>query len=132
MLTLTATSTPNFYDVLSSNEYDHYPLLVEAPDKLICGCRGFNQWGHCYHVLEAAKMISYIPETTNAVAVPVLGAEATECTCSHCGAWMMKWAWASHLRGNFCQMYMEAAAVAAPAPVAARSSAASYSLPLVA
>jgi hypothetical protein len=119
MITLTATSTLNFYDVLSSNEFDHYPLLVE-PTGLSCGCKGFTRWGHCYHALEAATLVTYIPEPTTA-AVPVEGTSSREVTCSCCGAWMMAWAFEKHLSGNFCVVYLQekGAAPAVLAPILA-------------
>lgn len=113
MITLTATSTPNFYEVLSSNLWDHYPLLVEETG-LSCGCPGFTYHGHCYHALEAAQLVTFIPETTT-VAVPVEGTDGHEVTCSCCGSWMMVWAFEKHLHGNFCEMYLQAKKGAAPA-----------------
>jgi hypothetical protein len=91
MLTLIATSTPNFYDVLSSNQWDHYPLIVKEDNSIECGCKGFTYHGHCYHVLEAAQMVTFIHEPTT-TAIPVEGTDAREVTCPFCGAWMMAWA----------------------------------------
>jgi hypothetical protein len=128
-ITLTPTSTPNFYDVLSSNLWDHYPLLVEETG-LTCGCKGFTYHGHCYHALEAKELVTYQPEPTTA-AIPVEGTDGHEVTCSCCGAWMMEWAFEKHMRGNFCEMYLNekgAATPAAPALVPA----ASHNLPLAA
>jgi hypothetical protein len=74
-ITLTPTSTPNFYDVLSSNLWDHYPLLVEAdrPDLRLQG----------FHPITAIAITPWkprksslptIPEPTTA-AIPVEGTD---------------------------------------------------------
>lgn len=120
-ITINPTSTPNFFDVLSSNEYDHYPLLVEQAG-ITCGCLGFTRWHHCKHADQAAATITFHEETSEVKPVAVPDTDGKEITCPCCGAWMMAWAWEKHLRGNFCEMYLEekarAAKVApAPAPV---------------
>lgn len=120
MLTLTPTCIPNFYSVPSSNGYDHYPLLVEAGNKITCGCPGFNRWGHCYHALEASKQVTYQPDPEEIHSIPVPETEGKEVTCSYCGAWMMAWAWPVHLRGNFCEMYLSEKRVAPATPAPAK------------
>ncbi len=63
--TITATSTVNFYDVLSSNEFDHYPMLIEGPGLVRCGCPAGEVGKTCYHRNYAVANMIYIdPEIT--------------------------------------------------------------------
>lgn len=129
MITLTATSVPNFYSVPSSNLWDFYPLIVNADNTVECGCPGFTYHGHCYHADGAAEQVTFIPEPTT-TAVPVEGTDGHEVTCSCCGAWMMAWSFEKHMRGNFCEMYLQGkgAAPAAPAQIPARLASTDYAL----
>lgn len=58
--TITATSTENFYDVLSSNGYDHYPLCFEGPRQVVCGCPAGSIGKSCYHRAAALETLVYI------------------------------------------------------------------------
>jgi hypothetical protein len=63
--TITATSTENFYDVLSSDGVTHYPMLVEGPGQVICGCPAGSNGRNCYHRTYAiANMVYTDPEIT--------------------------------------------------------------------
>lgn len=57
---LTATSTENFYDVESSNGYDHYPLCFVGPRQVICGCPAGEAGRVCYHRTFALETLVYI------------------------------------------------------------------------
>jgi hypothetical protein len=60
--TISATSTPNFYDVLSSDNKTHYPMLVEGPGQVICGCPAGSNGRNCYHRTYAVANMIYIDE----------------------------------------------------------------------
>ncbi|MBA3829915.1 MAG: hypothetical protein H0X33_13325 [Taibaiella sp.] len=60
--TIKATSSLNFYDVLSSDGYTHYPLLVTGPGAIRCGCPAGEIGKSCYHRNFALKTIIYIDE----------------------------------------------------------------------
>jgi hypothetical protein len=60
--TITATSTVNFYDVLSSDGKTHYPLLVEGYGRVTCGCPAGMNGRSCYHRSYALEAIAYIDE----------------------------------------------------------------------
>lgn len=71
--TISATSTPNFYDVLSSDGKTHYPMLVEGVGQITCGCWAgttlYDKSGkvvrratNCYHRRYALETIIYIDE----------------------------------------------------------------------
>src|SRR4051794_20028603 len=122
MITLTATSVPNFYSVPSSNLYDHYGIIINADNSIECSCPGYFYHGNCYHSLEAKAQVTFIPELTTTT-VAVADTDGSEVTCSCCGAWMMAWSFEKHLRGNFCEMYLSAkgaATVAAPTTFATK------------
>src|SRR4051812_2863251 len=106
MVTLTKTSVPNFYDVLSSNLWDHYPLQVKEDNSIKCGCMGFTVHGHCYHADDAVTRLTFQEEVSEVKPVLVPDTDAKEITCPICGAWMMAWAWVKHLQGNFCELYI--------------------------
>jgi hypothetical protein len=57
-----ATSTTNFYDVLSSDNKTHYPLLVEGYGQVSCGCPAGSAGKNCYHRTYALTSIAYIDE----------------------------------------------------------------------
>ena len=59
---ITATSTPNFYDVESSNEWDHYPLILTAPGACRCGCPAGEAGRACYHRVTALATLTYVQE----------------------------------------------------------------------
>ena len=58
--TITATSTVNFYDVLSSDNKTHYPMLVEGPGAVSCGCPAGMAGRSCYHRNWAIANLIYI------------------------------------------------------------------------
>jgi hypothetical protein len=58
--TIHATSTPNFYDVLSSDNRTHYPMLVEGPGQVRCGCPAGEAGRQCYHRRYAVAFLIYI------------------------------------------------------------------------
>ena len=57
---ITATSTENFYDVLSSDGYTHYPLYFEGPRQVVCGCPAGSIGRGCYHRTTALETLVYI------------------------------------------------------------------------
>jgi hypothetical protein len=58
--TITATSTPNFYDVLSSDGFTHYPMLITGPGCVRCGCPAGEAGRNCYHRNYALANMIYI------------------------------------------------------------------------
>lgn len=58
--TIKATTTPNFYDVLSSDGFTHYPLLVVGPGQVLCGCPAGEKSVCCYHYHYAKANLVYI------------------------------------------------------------------------
>lgn len=60
---ITATSTPNFFDVLSSDNWTHYPLLMTGPGTCVCGCWAGQAGRPCYHRTQALEQFQYVPET---------------------------------------------------------------------
>jgi hypothetical protein len=58
--TIFATSTPNFYDVLSSDNRTHYPMLVEGPRQVRCGCPAGEAGRQCYHRRYAVAFLIYL------------------------------------------------------------------------
>jgi hypothetical protein len=58
--TIFATSTPNFYDVLSSDNRTHYPMLVEGPGQVRCGCPAGEAGRQCYHRRYAVAFLIYL------------------------------------------------------------------------
>jgi hypothetical protein len=57
--TITATSTPNFFDIESSNGWDHYPLYIVGPGQAICGCPAGTLGKSCYHRTYAIAHLVY-------------------------------------------------------------------------
>jgi hypothetical protein len=55
-----STSTLNFYDVLSSNGWDHYPLMVTGPGMARCGCPRGELNLSCKHRRYAVAFLVYI------------------------------------------------------------------------
>lgn len=53
------TSTVNFYDVLSSNDYDHYPLEVTGFGKAVCGCPAGEKHIDCKHRKLALSQLTF-------------------------------------------------------------------------
>jgi hypothetical protein len=58
--TITATSTENFYDVLSSDGFTHYPMLITGPGCVRCGCPAGEAGRNCYHRTYALANMIYI------------------------------------------------------------------------
>jgi hypothetical protein len=58
--TISATSTENFYDVLSSDNFTHYPLLMTGPGTCVCGCFAGARGLGCYHRAFALETLVYI------------------------------------------------------------------------
>lgn len=61
------TSTPNFYDVLSSDNFTHYPLMLTAPGACLCGCPAGEAHRGCYHRSQALNELEYIPVVDDSI-----------------------------------------------------------------
>jgi hypothetical protein len=58
--TISKTSTENFYDVLSSDGFTHYPMLITGPGCVRCGCPAGEAGKQCYHRNWAVANLIYI------------------------------------------------------------------------
>ena len=64
---ITPTSTPNFFDVLSSDNWTHYPLLMTGPGACVCGCPAGTAHRGCYHRRYAIETFEYVPESQETI-----------------------------------------------------------------
>ncbi len=76
--TIESTSTPNFFTVVSSDGYTHYPLMLTAPGACLCGCPAatpiYDEKGNlrkpaynCKHRAYALQTLEYVPVVEDSI-----------------------------------------------------------------